>query len=49
MYTLPLGAILWHHQLGYHIYADDMQIYLRCDVIDPVSDIDKLNLAINDA
>ena len=48
MYTLPLGAILRHHQLGYHIYADDTQIYLRFDVKDPVSAIDKLNLAIND-
>ena len=47
MYTLPLGAILFHHQLGYHIYADNTQIYLRCDVQDPVSAIDKLNLAIN--
>ena len=31
MYTLPLGAILRHHKLQYHIYADDTQIYCPFD------------------
>lgn len=27
MYTIPLGAILNHYKINYHIYADDTQIY----------------------
>ena len=31
MYTVQLGAILRHHQIEYHIYADDSQLYLCMD------------------
>ena len=31
IYTLPLGAILRHHQIHYSIYADDTQLFLSFD------------------
>ena len=27
MYTIPLGAVLRHYKINYHIYADDIQLY----------------------
>ena len=27
IYTTPLGAILRHYKINYHIYADDIQLY----------------------
>ena len=33
LYMLPLSAILTFHKIGYHVYADDTQIYVsfKCD------------------
>jgi hypothetical protein len=31
MYTVPIGDILRHHGMLYHMYADDVQIYLLFD------------------
>ena len=46
MYTFPLAAILRHHKLQYHIYAEDTQIHFPFDfkspepaIINCVSDI----------
>ena len=35
-YTHIVGRIIRHHQLMYHIYADDIQIYLPVDPTVPV-------------
>ena len=32
IYTIPLGAILRHYDIDYHIYADDTQLYCSFDV-----------------
>ena len=31
MYAYPLCTIINEHNLHYHSYADDTQIYMRCD------------------
>ena len=43
---LPLGAILRHHSLSYHIYANDNPIYLPFETTKPLEAIDKLNTCI---
>ena len=49
IYTLPLGAILWHHNLNYHIYADDARVYCASDFENPQNIIlDHINSCISD-
>ena len=45
---LPLGAILLHHKLNYHIYADNAQIYCASDFKNPQNDLDHVNSCISD-
>ena len=48
LYLLPLGAILRHHNFGYHIYADDTQLYISFKCKDPLESLTKLNMCISD-
>ena len=48
LYLLPLGAIHRHHNIGYHIYADDTQLYISFKCKDPLESLTKLNMCISD-
>ena len=50
LHLLPLEAILNYHGIGYHIYADDTQLYIsfifKCN--NPLASLPKLNNCISD-
>ena len=48
LYMLPLSAILRFHNIGYHVYADDTQIYVSFKCEDPLQALGKINLCISD-
>ena len=48
MYTIPLGAVLRHHKIGYHIYADDTQLYVSFDYNNQQHSLNQLTTAISD-
>ena len=48
LYLLPLGAILRKHDIGYHIYADDTQLYISFKSKEPLECLEKLNSCISD-
>ena len=47
-YTLPLRAILRHHKLDYHIYADDTQVYCATDLSEPQEDLKRIIACVSD-
>ena len=50
VYMLPLGKIMRHHELDYHFYADDSQLYLVFQPVQESADtaIDKMMNCISD-
>ena len=47
LYLLPLSAILRYHNMGYHVYADDTQLYVSFKCKQPLEAIFKLNSCID--
>ena len=48
LYLLTLAVILRYHGIGYHIYADDTQLYLSFKCDNPSAILSKLNKCISD-
>jgi hypothetical protein len=47
-YTIPLGAILRSHNMSYHLYADDTQLYCASNAGDSLDIMTKIEACVND-
>ena len=47
-YMLPIGSIMRHHDIDFHIYADDTQLCVSFDLSNPNVALDRMNLCISD-
>ena len=48
IYMLPICSIMRHHDIYFHIYADDTQLYVSFDLSNPKVALDGVNLSISD-
>ena len=48
LYLLPLSAILGYHNIGYHVFVDDTQLYISFKCKQPLEAISKLNNCLAD-
>ena len=48
IYMLPIGSIMRHHDIDFHIYAVDTQLYVPFDLSNPNVALDPMNLCISD-
>ena len=44
----PLSAMLMYHTIGYHVYANDTQLYISFKCKQPMEAISKLNSCLTD-
>ena len=47
-YTSPLGKICTHHGVSYHLYADDIQIYIAFDLQEGADVVSRLERFIEE-
>ena len=48
IYMIPLGAILRHYKIQYHIYADDTQLYCSFNLDTPDEVLSTISACISD-
>ena len=48
LYLLPMSAILKYHKIGYHVYADNPQLYISFKCKQPLESISKVNSCLSD-
>jgi hypothetical protein len=47
-YTVPLGKIIRRHQLGYHFYADDTQLYIIFEATNQAESIKRIECCVTE-
>ena len=48
LYLLSMSTILKYHKIGYHVYADDTQLYISFKCKQPLEAISKINSCLSD-